>query len=78
MPARITPRLRIRLAECPCCGWFARYPVDHGRGWFVVFCPACGPQLRVGYDKAAVPACYVHLWLPRSPRPWSSAYGRRA
>jgi uncharacterized Zn finger protein len=69
MPAPAAYAPRPMLAQCPACGWYARFIVMRGEGWAVLRCPCCGP-VRLAHRHAA-PA------PPSAPPPHGAPYGRR-
>jgi hypothetical protein len=57
----------VYFAQCPSCGVYARFLIDRGAGWAVLFCLVCDPVLIANEDRAHLPSHYAHLWCAR---PW--------
>jgi hypothetical protein len=70
MPETLPRTPRPYLAQCPGCAVYARFWIERGEGYVVIFCPLCGPVVIAGLFGRP-PARY-------SRRRWPSAYGRRA
>jgi hypothetical protein len=62
--------IAIYMTRCPSCGVYARYIIDRGPFWAVIFCPCCDPVLVSGREPGALPERYAHLWPSRARSPW--------